>query len=95
MSPLGRDRKAREGSATSSLRGGVDAGGSEAAAAVGSISKEAAATDTTDCSRVVGCVGSVILTGGRPRWLMIRRSMAFSIRELPRLEPSSHLTTPE
>ena len=57
-------------------RGGVDASGSEAAAAAASISKEAAAADTVDCSRVVGCVGSVTLTSGRPRWLMIRRSMA-------------------
>ena len=51
--------------------GGVDAGGSEAAAATASISKEAAETDTADRSRVVGCVGSVTLTGGRPRWLYI------------------------
>ena len=57
-------------------RGGVDAGGFEATAAAASISKEASAVDTTNCSRVVGCVGSVSLTGGRPRWLMIRRSMA-------------------
>ena len=48
-------------------RGGVDAGGFEAAAAAASISKEAAAMDTADWSRVVGCVGSVTLTGGRPR----------------------------
>ena len=48
-------------------RGGRCAGGSEAAAAAASMSKEAAAVDW---SRVV-CVGS----GGRPRWLMIRRSM--------------------
>ena len=45
-------------------RGGVDVGGSEA---VASISKEAA---TVDLSRV-GCAGSVSLTGGRPRWLII------------------------
>ena len=57
-------------------RGGVDTGGSEAVAATASISKEAAAVDTADCSRVVGCVGSVTLTGGRPRWLMIRRRRA-------------------
>ena len=57
-------------------RGGVDAGGSEAIVAAASISKEAAAADTTDCSQVVGCVGSITLTGGKPRWLMIRRSMA-------------------
>ena len=44
------------------------AGGSEAAVAAANMSKEAAAVDS---SRVV-CVGS----GGRPRWLMIRRSMA-------------------
>ena len=50
-------------------RGGGDVGGSEAAAAAASISKEAAAT--VDWSRG-GCVGS----GGKPRWLMIRRSMA-------------------
>ena len=56
-------------------RGGVDAGGSEATAMATSISKEAAAADTADCSRVVGYVGSVMLTGERPRWLMIRRSM--------------------
>ena len=49
--------------------GGVDAGGSETATAVASISKEAAETDTADLSRVVGCVGFVTLTGGRPRWL--------------------------
>ena len=48
--------------------GGGCAGGSEAAATVASMSKEAAAVDW---SRVV-CVGS----SGRPRWLMIRRSMA-------------------
>ena len=52
--------------------GGGDAGGSEAAAAAASISKEAA---TADCSRV-GCAGSVSVSGRRPRWLMIRRSMA-------------------
>ena len=57
-------------------RGGIDVGGSEATAAAASISKEAAAVDTADCPRVVGCAGSVTLTGGRPRWLMIRRSMA-------------------
>ena len=57
-------------------RGGVDAGGFEAAVAAASISKEAVTADTADCSRVVGCVGSVTLTGERPRWLMIRRSMA-------------------
>ena len=57
-------------------RGGVDVGGSEAAAAAASISKEAAAADTEDCSQVVGCVGFVTLTGRRPRWLMIQRSMA-------------------
>ena len=49
-------------------RGGGCVGGHEAAAAAASMSKEAAAVDW---SRVV-CVGS----GGRPRWLMIRRSMA-------------------
>ena len=49
-------------------RGGGCAGGSEAAAAAASMSKEATATDW---SRVV-CVGS----DRRPRWLMIRRSMA-------------------
>ena len=49
-------------------RGGGCAGGSEAAAAAASMSKEAAAVDW---SRVV-CVGS----GGRLRWLVIRRSMA-------------------
>ena len=56
--------------------GGVEIGGSEAAAAAASISKEAVATDTTDLSRVVGCVGSIMLTGGSPRWLIIQRSMA-------------------
>ena len=49
-------------------RGGGCAGGSEAAAAAASMSKEAV---TVDWSLVV-CVGS----GGRPRWLMFRRSMA-------------------
>ena len=44
-------------------RGG---GGSEAAAAAASMSKEAAVGDSSRC------VGS----GGRPRWLMIHRSMA-------------------
>ena len=48
--------------------GGGCAGGSEAAAAAASMSKEAAAMDWS----LVVCVGS----GGRPRWLMIRRSMA-------------------
>ena len=47
-------------------RGGGCASGSEAAAAAASMSKEAAAVDW---SRSVGSVG-------RPRWLMIRRSMA-------------------
>ena len=49
-------------------RGGGCAGGSEAAAAVASMSNEAAAVDLS----LLVCVGS----GGRPRWLMIRRSMA-------------------
>ena len=49
-------------------RGSGCVGGSEAAAAAASMFKEAAAVDW---SQVV-CVGS----GGRPRWLMIRRSMA-------------------
>ena len=49
-------------------RGGGCVGGSEAAAAAASMSKEAAAVDWS----LVVCVGS----GGRPRWLMIRRSMA-------------------
>ena len=52
-------------------RGGVDAGGSEAATAASSISKEATEMDTVDWSRVVGYVGSVTLAGGRPRWLCI------------------------
>ena len=46
--------------------GGGCAGGSEAAAVATSMSREAAAVDW---SLVVG-------SGGRPRWLMIRRSMA-------------------
>ena len=45
--------------------GGGCAGGSEAAAAAASMSMEAAAVDWSRC------VGS----GGRSRWLMIRRSM--------------------
>ena len=64
---LGRERKVREGSVTTSIRGGGCAGGSEAATAAASMSKEAA---VVDWSRVV-CVGS----SRRPRWLMIRRSM--------------------
>ena len=48
-------------------RGGGCASESEAAAAAASMSKEAAAVDWS----LVFCVGS----GGRPRWLMIRRSM--------------------
>ena len=47
--------------------GGGCVGGSEAVAAAAIMSKEAA---PADWSRVV-CVGS----GGRPRWLRIRRSM--------------------
>ena len=66
---LGRDRKVREGVQPPHSRGGGGcASGSEAAAPAASMSKEAA---TVDWSLVV-CVGS----GGRPRWLMIRRSMA-------------------
>ena len=47
--------------------GGGCVGGSKAATAVASMSKEAAAVDWS----LVVCVGS----GGRLRWLMIRRSM--------------------
>ena len=59
-------------------RGGVDVGGSEAAA---SISKEAAEMDTADWSRVVGCVGSTTLTRGRSRWLykLVRRVSSCSL----------------
>ena len=46
-------------------RGGGCAGGSEATVAAARMSKEAAAVDWSRC------VGSC----GRPRWLMIRRSM--------------------
>ena len=51
--------------------GGVEVGGSEATAAAASISKEAAEADIANWSCVVGCIGSVTLTGGRPRWLYI------------------------
>ena len=67
-SPLVGIRKLKKRVQPTHSRGGGDAGGSEAAVAVASISKEAA---TVDWSRVA-CAGS----GGRPRWLMIRRSMA-------------------
>ena len=49
-------------------RGGGCAGGSEAAAAAASMSTEAAVVNWS----LVVSVGS----GGRPRWLVIRRSMA-------------------
>ena len=56
-------------------RGSVDVGGSEADAMAASIYKEVVDANTADWSRVVGCVDSVTLTGERPRWLIIRRSM--------------------
>ena len=56
--------------------GGVDAGGFEATAAAASTSNEAAEANTTDWSCVVGCIGSVTVTGGRPRWLCIYRRIA-------------------
>ena len=64
----GRDQKSKKRVRPPHYRGCVDASGSEAAAAAASISKEGA---TVDWSRV-GYAGS----GGRPRWLMIQRSMA-------------------
>ena len=45
MSPLGRDRKAKEGVRPPHSRGGGDAGGSEADALAASISNEVATVD--------------------------------------------------
>ena len=69
MSPLVGIGKLKKGVRPPHSRGGADVGGSEAVAAAASISNEAATADWSQ----VGCAGS----GRRPRWLMIRRSMAW------------------
>ena len=63
----GRDQKSKKRVRPPHYRGSVDAGGSEAAEAAARITKEAATVDWSQ----VGYAGSC----GRPRRLMIRRSM--------------------